>query len=354
MIRDFFDWTFMDPSEKSFRRELIEIFLLYVVFVVVLLAHERVPLRWVGLSVLVMVGVLWDNFRELLRVALVAGIIVFGLIRPYVVQAFYIPSRSMENTLQVNDHIFVNKFWYRVTSPERWEIIVFEYPNDPRKDYIKRLVGLPGDTVAIENGRLMINDRKISRRFVESEVELRFRGNMLSASVDENPRMLRFEGDGLELNSNVLGNDSRNPVQARYSVVNIYREAAHHRVKEVVRNGLQSKHDFRTNFGPVRIPEEGETIQLGELSSLEKRYYLNFMDQRFEEDVRLSNGVFYVGGVPKKTLTIRQRLYFAMGDNRDHSEDSRVWGFVPEERLLGQAFFVYWPVTRVGLIGDSG
>jgi signal peptidase I len=361
MLRDLFDWAFMDPSEKSLKREVIELGLLFIVLVAVLYAHERAALRSFGGALMlfmigglvVLISTLWANFRELLRVAFVAGIIVFGLIRPYVVQAFYIPSRSMENTLLVNDHIFVNKFWYRVTGPERWEIIVFEYPNDPNKDYIKRLVGTPGDTVAIREGRLRINGRTIDRRYVDSEVELRLRGRLLASSMGQNPRTLRFQGDGLSLNRDTAFGRAQNPVQADLNVSNIYREASNHRIKLMAENGERAVHDFRTNFGPIRIPREGETIDLSEQSALEKRYYLNLMDQWFDQNVSLRNGVFYLGGMPREELKIRQKLYFAMGDNRDHSEDSRVWGFVPEERLLGQAFFVYWPPSRIGLIGPS-
>lgn len=91
---------------------------------------------------------------ELLDSGLIAFILVFLLIRPFVVQAFYIPSESMVPTLMPGDRILVNKFVYRLNEPNRGDIIVFEAPPQAlkvgeRKDFVKRLIGLPGDTIRI-------------------------------------------------------------------------------------------------------------------------------------------------------------------------------------------------------------
>jgi len=351
-MKNIFNWAFMDPDEKSTTREFVEILVLYVLFIGVLLIHEQVPARWLGLSLALLLGIIWEQTRELLRVLLVAGIIVFGLIRPYVVQAFYIPSRSMENTLLVNDHIFVNNFSYRVYNPERWDIIVFEYPNQPSRDYIKRLIGLPGDKVSIRDEKLHVNGKQVPRRYLESEVELQFQGPVLSSSMDGDLKTIRFPGDGLRLNTRTLGHDSQDPVQVGMNVTRIYRESGNHRIKRITYNGSVVGEQYTRDFGPIEIPEPGETVQLDQVSSMEKRYYFNLMQQWFGDEIRIENGVFYVDGVPKRELKIREKLYFAMGDNRDQSEDSRVWGFVPEHRLLGEAVFIYWPLDRVGIIGN--
>jgi signal peptidase I len=92
---------------------------------------------------------------ELLDSGLIAFILVFVLIRPFVVQAFYIPSESMEPTLRPGDRILVNKFVYRLNPPERGDVIVFDAPpqalevGEPQKDFVKRLIGLPGDRIVI-------------------------------------------------------------------------------------------------------------------------------------------------------------------------------------------------------------
>ena len=83
------------------------------------------------------------------------------VIRTYVVQAFKIPSGSMRPTLLEGDKLFVNKYVYRFETPKRGDIIVFRYPNDPKKDFIKRLVGLGGETVEIRDGKIYVDGKAL-------------------------------------------------------------------------------------------------------------------------------------------------------------------------------------------------
>ena len=164
--------------------------------------------------------------------AIVIAVVLALFIRTFVVQAFKIPSGSMKPTLLVGDHILVNKFIYgikipftdktiiKLGEPKREDVVVFKYPLDPKKDYIKRVIGLPGDKVELVNKQLFINGRAIA------------------------------------------------DPHASYSVYGNLR-----------------------NFGPVTVPA----------------HHL-----------------------------------FVMGDNRDESSDSRVWGFVPDAYLKGKAFLIYW------------
>lgn len=356
------DWLLVTPEEKSRTRELVELSLFYLIFVGVVWVHGELPIRLFTLFALFPVGLLvaayWEDARELLRIALIAGIIVFGLVRPFVVQAFYIPSRSMENTLMVNDHIFVNKFVYHFEKPERWDVIVFEYPKDPKKDYIKRLVGLPGDTIAIRDHELYVNGKHIARRYVDTEVELQFFPPAKAESWSRGGRLsqhtLRFEGDGMKINREFLiGTSSDNPVDAQVGITRIYREGRTHLVKETSYEGLRQAPSYTKNFGPIYIPKKGEKVDLRSLDSTETTFYINLMRQWFDEAITYRNGMIYRGGVAQTRLKIHENLYFAMGDNRDHSEDSRAWGFVPESRLLGEAFFIYWPLDRIGFIGSG-
>jgi len=109
--------------------------------------------------------------------AIVIAILLALVIRAFVVQAFKIPSGSMKPTLLIGDHILVNKFIYgikvpftdyeliHISNPKRGDIVVFEYPVDPSKDFIKRVIGLPGDTVRIENKVVYVNDQALSEPF---------------------------------------------------------------------------------------------------------------------------------------------------------------------------------------------
>ncbi|HEV8045776.1 MAG TPA: signal peptidase I, partial [Rubrobacter sp.] len=83
--------------------------------------------------------------------------LVFGFVRPFVMEAFWIPSGSMIPTLQINDRVLVNKFIYRFTEPERGDIVVFQSVESSDQDLIKRVVGLPGDEIAVRNGNLFVN-----------------------------------------------------------------------------------------------------------------------------------------------------------------------------------------------------
>jgi len=116
------------------------------------------------------------KLRENIEAILIAVVLAL-FIRTFVVQAFKIPSGSMQPTLQIGDHILVNKFIYGVKlpylrttiiplgEPERGDIIVFEYPKEPDKDYIKRVIGLPGDTVAIHSKQVFINGKPLNTKY---------------------------------------------------------------------------------------------------------------------------------------------------------------------------------------------
>src|SRR5205085_3867706 len=110
---------------------------------------------------------------------LVVSVLLFGLIRTFFVEAFKIPSGSMERTLQVGDFLLVNKLVYgaevpfthkrlpRLREPQRGDVIVFEYPEDPTKNFVKRLVGVPGDTVQMKDGSLIRNRKTVPEIYVE-------------------------------------------------------------------------------------------------------------------------------------------------------------------------------------------
>lgn len=116
--------------------------------------------------------------REYLE-AIIIAILLALVIRAFVVQAFKIPSGSMKSTLLIGDHILVTKFIYGIKipymnkeiidfgTPQRKDVVVFRYPVDPDKDFIKRVIGLPGDTIRLHNKKVFVNDKELDEPYVQ-------------------------------------------------------------------------------------------------------------------------------------------------------------------------------------------
>lgn len=164
-------------------------------------------------------------FLELFESVAIA-VILAVLIRLFIFQPFYIPSGSMEPNLQIGDRIIVSKLTYRFSEPQRGDVIVFKFPLDPSRDFVKRAVALGGETVALRDNTLYIDGQPVPEEYL--------------------PQDLRF-GD----------------------------------------------------FGPREIP---------------------------------------------------QNHYLMLGDNRNSSDDSRMWGPLPEEYIVGKAVVIYWPINRISLL----
>jgi len=158
--------------------------------------------------------------------SVVIAVLLAVVIRLFILAPFYIPSGSMEPTLQIGDRIIVSKLAYRFGEPRRGDIVVFKYPLDPSRDFVKRLIGLPGETVALRDNRLYINGQLVEENYLPPDIHF-------------------------------------------------------------------------ADFGPVKVPPG---------------YYL------------------------------------MLGDNRNNSDDSRVWGPLPRENIIGKAILIYWPLERIGLL----
>ena len=109
--------------------------------------------------------------------SIIIAFILAMIIRTFVVQSFKIPSGSMRPTLLERDRIFVNKFIYRFKHPERGDIIVFKYPEDKKKDFVKRLIALPGETIEIRDGDIYINDTACEKPEIIKEIYYYNRGD---------------------------------------------------------------------------------------------------------------------------------------------------------------------------------
>ena len=163
-------------------------------------------------------------FIEIIQ-SLAVAVVLALLIHTFVMQNFRIPSASMEPTLQIQDYIFASKLSYRFQEPKRGDIVVFKYPRDTTRYFVKRLIAVGGETVAFRNSQLYINGTLVPEDYLPA--------------------------------------------------------------------GLRTP-----DYGPVEVPEGN---------------------------------------------------YFMMGDNRNNSSDSREWGFVPRNLIVGKEIFIYWPPQRIGV-----
>jgi signal peptidase I len=212
-------------------------------------------------------------------------ILAVFLLRSFLVEPFKIPSGSMIPTLLVGDFILVNKFTYGIrlpvinkkvvelNSPQRGDVVVFRFPPDPSLDYIKRVVGVPGDTVSYRNKRVAINGVTLSQ---ESQGDYQDKDRLYYT-----PR---------------------------------YRE----KTGEVEHDILIEKET------PSAVPQ---------LFKFPHRENCNYNPEGM-------------------TCTVPPGHYFVMGDNRDNSQDSRFWGFVPEDNLVGKAFLIWFNFGDLKRIGS--
>ncbi len=146
--------------------------------------------------------------REYVEAILIAVVLAL-LIRQYVIQAFKIPSGSMVPTLLVGDHLLVNKFIYRFRSPERGEIVVFKFPQDRETDFIKRVIALPGEEVALKKGKLFINGKEVddsSAVYEKSSASGRER-DLPPFRVPARGDVIRLDGGQTELYRHLIANE---------------------------------------------------------------------------------------------------------------------------------------------------
>jgi signal peptidase I len=143
------------------------------------------------------------GFLEFLVILVVAFALVFGVVRPFVLEAFYIPSESMVPTLLVGDRVFVNKFIYRFTEPERGDVVVFESVNGGEEDLIKRIVAVAGDEIEVRNGTLLVNGEEQEERYLNEN--LPFTGSYEPTEVPEEHVFVMGDNRANSADSRVFG-----------------------------------------------------------------------------------------------------------------------------------------------------
>ncbi|HTE19212.1 MAG TPA: signal peptidase I, partial [Armatimonadota bacterium] len=296
--------------------------------------------------------------RELLEALLVALVVVFLVLRPFVVQAYFIPSESMHPTLRESDRILVNKLAYRFGSPRRGEILVFRPPDHvEQKDYIKRVIGLPGERVEVVPQRLLVDGRiliRITRKSASEVAGENFGQGDVGFTYPTNGAGVYLEGDVAVLSS---GYEHDLKVAAYGPDDVIEREGNY-----VYLNG---KPLLAAVFGPITTSHS--LIQWGGDPRLEGTVYSVNDDPRLilvrGKRLTLDAGHVLVDGRRQAEpylaeepayalppLTLGPRQYFLLGDNRNHSFDSHAWGPLSSERVIGRADLIFWPPDRFRLI----
>lgn len=242
----------------------------------------------------------WNFINEVCDALIYAGVFVFLVIRPFVLQTFYIPSGSMVQTLQVNDMIIANKFIYRTSDPKHGDIVVFKPPKEallpttnPDSDYIKRVIGIPGDVIEIKNNVVYRNGQKLEESY-----------------------------------KHFTRRDERYPNDEKY--VDLSPEEA----------SVMAFYDFKLvqykgEIWPVNVAGAGLVNAHG--MPVASRFEI--ADPIEMEKVR---------NLP--AAKIPEGFYFCMGDNRNGSFDSRGWGLVPRRSIIGRAEVILIPFSRIGRI----
>ncbi len=316
--------------------------------------------------------------------ALVFAFVVMLVVRTFFFDLYRIPTPSMEKTLLVGDYLFVSKLHYGTRLPmtlgipftpiylpgvdlpyvrlpgfddvDRGDVIVFNYPPDEgpidrQMHYIKRVVGMPGDTLAVRDKVVYINGEPLS---VVSTAQQYW------TVYKEDPRY-RFAEPQLE----ELGVTARAPVRGRPEMVRIQATAeAARRVEAlswvervepyvVPQTGAFSSRLYPPgrgytpdNYGPIYIPEEGATIRLTDYNWPAFRPVIEEYEGHTAR--QLNDSTFVIDGERTSTYTFEQDYYFVMGDNRDNSQDSRFWGFVPMSHIVGKAVLTYFSWDKEG------
>ena len=341
------------------------------------------------------------KYKEEIRVLIVLIIVAFT-VKTSIVEIYVVPTGSMEDTILVGDVLFGNKFIYGMKTPtwlgvpytrmgfdipwfrlppfktvENGDVVIFEFPRDPFQKYVKRCIGIPGDSISIDSGKIFINNSLMDfpkeGKFVKGYIKEKSNSspNLYPAFKNQNEDNIKvfqvpYKGMTIDFFSvtnwaeiiPLLVLDNANITFKDYSFTSIdpneiartrgflkYKLLSSLRDPRKVRQ--QQNKDMRDylidtyrdyaeakTLNPWPGPLEEFNIILSELYNMDSEEILNMI---MIDNISLAN---------LKTYNLKHDYYFLIGDNRDRSYDSRFWGFVPDYHVLGTPVFSVFNFTR--------
>ena len=331
--------------------------------------------------------------------AIVFAVVAATLIRWLIMEAYTIPTPSMENSMLVGDFLFVSKFHYGTRTPKtilqiplthqkiwfteipsylewiqlpqyrlpgishvkRQDVVVFNvppkelndgknYPVDLKTNYIKRCVGIPGDVLEVKGRQLVVNGQAIQNPkglqfsyLVSAKDEINER-NLIKLGIDPDDYHFLGRPENNAVYQMFLTQEKAEELKTIPYIISVDDDYRTHDGPDMRIFPGSKTHWNGDNYGPLTIPKAGMTIIIND--STLTTYGETIRNYDHNDDVKIENGKLIIDGKEVTEYTFKQNYYFMMGDNRHNSLDSRYWGFVPEDHIVGKAFFVWLSIDK--------